>query len=196
MSLLPQRKKSAEELANLRESLGIPGELPSEKAPQQPSSSDPAPAIPAPFSLIPAKPPKPVSSLRKSEFVPLPVSTPAPRPADSKLPSYRRSDGEIEELRRQDAIDATVVLPQTQIAHPVLIAPGYLAAIAGAISFHFYQLEIRITAACVGIALLFAIWIFFKKTYSRHHAAFIAMMALFVIVFGTLHYFPQLRHGT
>lgn len=194
MSLLPQRKKSSEELANLRESLGIPGDSAGED--ELPVPSAPASAIPEPFPLLPAKTPKTVRSLRKSEFVPAPAPTPAARPADSKLPSYRRSDEEIQKLRRQDAIDTTVVLPQTQVAHPALIVPGYLAAITGLVSFHFYQLDIRITAACVAVALLFAILIFFKKTYSRHHAAFIAMMALLVIVFGALYYFPQLRHGT
>lgn len=194
MSLLPQRKKSADELANLRESLGISGESPGEE--ELPAPIAPAAAIPEPFPLLPAKPPKPVRSLRKTEFVPTPAPAPAARPADSILPSYRRSDEEIQKLRRQDAIDTTVVLPQTQIAHPALIVPGYLAAGAGVVSFHFYQLDIRVTAGCVVLAMLFAILIFFKKTYSRHHAAFIAVMALFVIVFGTLHYFPQLRHGT
>jgi K+-transporting ATPase A subunit len=29
-----------------------------------------------------------------------------------------------------------------------------------------------------------------------HHAAFIAVLSLFVLVFGVLHYFPQLQHGT
>jgi amino acid permease len=46
------------------------------------------------------------------------------------------------------------------------------------------------------VALLFAAFIYFKKPLSLHHAAFIAVMSLFVIVFGALYYFPQLRHGT
>ena len=44
--------------------------------------------------------------------------------------------------------------------------------------------------------MLIAAFIYFKKPLSRHHAAFIGVMALFVIVFGALYYFPQLRHGT
>jgi K+-transporting ATPase A subunit len=46
------------------------------------------------------------------------------------------------------------------------------------------------------LALIIAAIIFFKKPLSVHHAAFITVAVLFVVVFGALHYFPQLRHGT
>jgi hypothetical protein len=48
----------------------------------------------------------------------------------------------------------------------------------------------------VAAALLISIFIFARRPLSRHHSAFIAAMALFVIVFGALHYFPNLQHGT
>ena len=35
-----------------------------------------------------------------------------------------------------------------------------------------------------------------RKPVSRHHAAFISVLSLFVLVFGALHYFPYLRHAT
>lgn len=213
MSLLPQQKKSAGEIAKLRESLGIPGQLPAGGSPAaKPSATDskvpsdkvpldgsmPSAAIPLPVAPASAKPPKVIRSLRKSEQVPL-SATPLPRDSpNSKIPAFRRSDEEILELRRQEAIAAAAPVPhpKTLVAHPLLIFPGYLAAIIGAVGFQFYALEIRLTGVCVLVALLFAGFIFFRKTYSRHHAAFIAAMALLVIVFGTLHYFPQLRHGT
>ncbi|MES2922092.1 MAG: hypothetical protein V4819_11125 [Verrucomicrobiota bacterium] len=152
-----------------------------------------APTIPAHHA------PKIVRSLRKSEQVPLaPVHSPA---VDSKLPIHRHSDKELTEIRRHDSIAtlAPWTHPQALTANLALVVPGYLFAIAGAVCFYFYDVEkheMRITAACAAIALFFAAFIFFKKPLSRHHAAFIGVAALFVIVFGALYYFPQLRHGT
>ncbi len=161
-------------------------------APEGPAIQIPA-SLPAPHSQ------KAVRSLRKSEQIPLaPVHPPAP---DSKLPIHRHSDKELNEIRRHDALAAInpAAQPPSLTAHPVLIVPGYLFAIAGAVCFHFYDLErqeLRITVACAAIALLIAGFILFKKPLSRHHAAFIGVITLFVIIFGALHYFPQLRYGT
>ena len=52
------------------------------------------------------------------------------------------------------------------------------------------------TAGCSTAAMLLAAFIYLRRPISRHHAAFIAVIALFVIVFGALHFFPQLRHAT
>lgn len=276
---LPQRKKSAEEIAKLRESLGIPGQPPveetspaetsppetiSEAAEPEPVKKpephakkesvlpagparesvetlpvtptlDPLPAAepPAPKlvrslrrseripvlpvedepgessaasreeSKLPAKivlpalqVAKPVRSLRKSEQVPV-TELPEP-PPDSKLPVHRHSEKEISEIRRREAIAALSPQgpPKPMVAHLALIIPGYLAAIAGGVCFYYYQLSLEVTATCVAIALLVAAFIFIKRPLSRHHAAFIAVMTLFVMVFGALYYFPQLQHGT
>lgn len=254
MSLLPQQKKSTDEIAKLRESLGIVApppegeEIAAEIPPVAPAvleipafvkvteispvaeayqlkevpafaraeripvltveENGPPPhgehlpeATPLPVaSPIPAPhAPKVVRSLRKSEQVPLaPLPLPAP---ESKLPIHRHSGKELHEIRRHEALAAlnTWTHPQTLTAHLALVIPGYLFAIGGAVCFYFYDLEkreLRITAACAAIALLIAAFIFIKKPLSRHHAAFIGVMALFVIVFGALYYFPQLRHGT
>ncbi|MEO5915142.1 MAG: hypothetical protein ABIS50_12980 [Luteolibacter sp.] len=267
MSLLPQRKKSAEEIAKLRETLGIPGQSPEDELPAEieapvpvaaneprveasipisnkipqpaPTSSlapipvpevQPAkqvsslrrseripvlpvddheildyvlsqaerPEIPATSPLPVAHGPKQVRSLRKSEQGPLPaISRLEPSP-DSKLPFQRHSDREISEIRRQEAIAmlAPPVHPQSLTAHPALVVPGYLFALAGAACFYYYELQLPYTAVCVVFSLMFAAFIFYKKPLSRHHAAFIAVAALFVIVFGALYYFPTLRHGT
>ena len=276
MSLLPQRKKSAEEIAKLRESLGIPGQSPVEEespAPEPVSALVPKPAVEIPAAeiipiaepipvihlepepvvsvgsamvhLTPPLPvanahhaPRPVRSLKKSERMPvLPVEEterpavaeeprhiPAPHtyqpkqvrslrkteqipvtpadihtpPADSVLPVHRHSDRELNEIRRQAAIatQSAVVHPTSITAHLSVVIPGYLFALAGAACFYYYELSIGVTAACVAGALLVAGFIFFRKPLSRHHAAFIAVMSMFVIVFGALHYFPQLQHGT
>ncbi len=150
---------------------------------------------PIPTSLPAHHGPKIVRSLRKSEQVPLaPVQPPAP---DSKLPIHRHNDKQLDEIRRHDALAKLTpwVHPQTLTAHVALVVPGYLFAIAGAVWFYFYDVEkqeLRITAGCAAVALLFAAFIFFKKPLSRHHAAFIGVIALFVTVFGALYYFPQL----
>ena len=217
MSLLPQHKKSAEEIAKLRETLGVhdpsPDEEKSQAAAPPPAEKSHAPkpvhslkrsertpvlAVEAeePESAVIPKPrePKHVRSLRKSEQIPLSaVHLPAP---DSSLPIHRHSAEEIQQIRRQETLAAPVSHLLARRAHPALVIPGYLFAIAAAVGYYFYDLQISITAACVGIALLFAAFIYFKKPLSLHHAAFIAVMSLFVIVFGALHYFPQLRHGT
>ena len=267
MSLLPQRKKSAEEIAKLRESLGITGPSPEGEAPAEiemaapvdakisraeaavpvaqnipvPAPTAPLAPIPAPEAHepkpvrslkrseripvlpvddkelldyvmqqavapeIPVTPPLPVAhapkqvrSLRKSEQVPLPVDYRPEPPPDSKLPFHRHSEQEINEIRRQEAIAmlAPAVHPRSLTAHRVLVIPGYLFALGGAVCFYCYELPLPYTLACVVVALLIAAFIFFKKPLSRHHAAFISVAVLFVIVFGTLYYFPQLNYGT
>jgi len=258
MSLLPQQKKSAEEIAKLRESLGIAASPPSEEpSPVEPSiptalvappEAKPAaltPQTPPASSLAPlpvvaghaAKPvrslkrseripvlpvedaveidkiasaleappspsepalPKPVRSLRKSEQGPSAPSSHLEPPPDSPLPVHRHSDHELQEIRRKEALAmlAPAVHPQSLTAHLAVIIPGYLLALCGAVGYYYYELQIQVTAACVAAALLVAAFIFVKKPLSRHHAAFIAVASLFVMVFGALYYFPQLRHGT
>ena len=259
---LPQRKKSAEEIAKLRESLGIVGPPPGEEdlpvegslpeiSPQQES------LIPGPISAIrPASEPAPmeeirapkeVHSLRRSERIPvlpdeesgpqhppahppeprstLPVSAPLPAPTgpkmvrslrkseqgprsaiqasapDSRLPTHRHSGEQLNRIRRQEVLaqSAGVPHPLSLTAHPLIVIPGYLFALAGAACFYFYDIEKRqmpVTVSLVLAALAIAAFIFFKKPLSRHHAAFIAVVSLFVIVFGALYYFPPLQHGT
>ena len=189
------------QVRSLRRSERIPV-LPVEESgppPHHPSHPPEGPAIHIPAPLPASNGQRTVRSLRKSEQIPLaPVHTPAP---DSKLPIHRHSDKELNEIRRHEALAALAPAahPQSLTAHLVQVIPGYLFAIVGAVSFYFYDVErreMRITAACVIVALLFATFIFFKKPLSRHHAAFIGVITLFVIIFGALYYFPQLRHGT
>jgi hypothetical protein len=244
MSLLPQRKKSAEEIAKLRETLGIPGQAPAEEespvlavrdskvAANTEVAASPSQEIAASAAPAPAHPPKPVRSLkkserepvlaaepeepvdesaaptrhrpkivrslRKSEQVPLTAAGVHPIPDGSKLPNHRHSDRELNEIRRQVAISMQVPAfnPALQIAHLALVIPGYLFALAGALGFCYYELSLTVTVSCVGAALLVALYIFLSKPLSRHHAAFISVISLFVVVFGALYYFPQLRHGT
>ncbi len=263
MSLLPQRKKSAGEIAKLRETLGIPGqapvvedlplldalgashaslaaENPPEETPvvQAPISAFNSGALIAPLPIAPQHHVRPVRSLKRSERIPVlplhdltddevaqpslppaaPVSHPAKivrslrkseqvpltssaihsPPADSNLPVHRHNAQELNQMRKQAALamQAPTVPFAAVTAHLALLIPGYLFAIGGGVCYYFYELPISYTSACVAVALIIAGFIFFKKPFSRHHAAFISVIALFVIVFGALYYFPQLRHGT
>ena len=181
----------------------------------------PAPAPPADSPEPVTLTLKPVRSLKKSEMLPAPAPL-APPPPDSKLPHQRHSDEELQFIRRQQALTQLNPAPNPQLASagiPVIVI-GYLSALAGAAPYlallyqacfpeeagtaaitappciAFILLPGVIPACCLAIALLVAAFIALKKPISRHHAAFIAVITLFVTVFDLLHYFPQLRHGT
>ncbi|MEO0017611.1 MAG: hypothetical protein RLZZ522_894, partial [Verrucomicrobiota bacterium] len=247
MSALPQHKKSPEELAKLRETLGIPPEAGGPAPPSLPlplplPEPEPEPGHPTHHSLkhveplvvpvpvlaapgggiehlaVPAEPPavvleaKPVRSLKRSEREIRPHEA-RPAPAASKLPGHRHSEAEVAEIRRRSAIAAIAgggfQLPQS--ARPPLLAAGYLLAIAGAAAPTLLKLlaslresytlgdamsgGYHLLVACSLAALAVATYIYFKKTLSRHHAAFIAIIAVFALIFSILHYFPHLRYG-
>ena len=141
---------------------------------------------------------KPVRSLRKSERQPAPAVHDPEQQPDSKLPLYRHSADEIADLRRRDALSLMNVQPNPKLspAHPALIIPGYLFPAAGAVGCWFYQFPPAATAACSAAALFVAAYINQRKPVSRHHAAFIAVAAFFLLIFSALHYFPHLRHAT
>jgi hypothetical protein len=239
MSLLPQRKKSPEEIARLRESFGVPSDADSPEIPTPPAAETLVSHIhqadvvheSAPAALAPMPGPKPTHSLKRSERQPTPPANPEPetppaapttrlepKPVRSlkkseqapvkprpetdergKIPYRRHSDEELQEIRRREALATLNTAPPDPKlfpAHPVMIAPGYLLAAAGAACFVFDNYPLAATAACAAAALLHAAAIVLRRPLSRHHAAFISILALFVIVFGALHYFPQLRHAT
>jgi hypothetical protein len=173
--------------------LPVEGSGPSEPLPTTRQNLPVSTPLPTPSS------PKVVRSLRKSEQGPRSaVQAPA---LDSRLPIHRHSDEQLNRIRRQQALSqpAAPLQPQSLAAQPLLVIPGYLFALAGGACFGFYDIEkqhLLITVSCVIAALSIATFIFLKKPLLRHHAAFIAVVSLFVIVFGALYYFPQLQHGT
>jgi hypothetical protein len=227
MSPLPQRKKTAEEIAKLRESLGIPPAAPPPPtAAQSPatrevadSSEIPPPeeapdlvveelietppahgeipslaerdraptSLPEPITEVEtedmARLPKPVRSLRKSERLTQPRASTARTisTTETKLPAARHSESELNELRRRQMTNATSPAAHLQAltARPLLVGIGYFLALAGGVG---------------GLAVAAYLWR--KKPRSAHHAGFIAAMAFFVMVFGALYIFPQLRNGT
>jgi hypothetical protein len=223
MSELPQRRKSQEEIAQLRESMGVPVNPPAAteietppailvipeplptSAPRQVRSLKKSehlavtPAVIAePHPVVAKAPasPKPVRSLRKSERIAPSPKAPTISP-HSNLPGYRHSDRELKEIRRQAAIQAQMHTspPKPLRAHPFLYAPGYLLALAGGICI-YQDFRYFIPLSCALAAAALASFVFFQRPHSRHHAAFISIGALFLIVFGALYYFPQLRHAS
>lgn len=221
MSTLPTHKKSPEELAKLRDALGVPGHTPAGQPapPEPPPAPEPEPvAIPHldPPAHAPSAPhePKPVRSLKRSEREPVQSPRHATAPANSKLPDHRHSPEELAAIRRQGAIAAIkeggFELPQAA-SKPVL-ALAYFLSIGGAAAptllrglanlSESYQLGqamsegYHLLVAGTVASLPLAGYIALKRTQSRHHAAFVAITAFFALVFAVLHYFPQLRHGT
>ncbi len=201
MSLLPQRKKSPEEIAKLREGLGIPSEESSTTS--DPSQTTDSAAIDvgvgAEFSKAETDPlptPKPVRSLRKSEqIVESRLATVLP---DSALPQHRHSDKEIAEIRRREAMALVNAKPNPKLVPASLwiIAIGYLAAPAAAIGAYFYQFHLAATFPLLACSLVAAGFIALRHPISKHHAAFVAVLLIFVLVFSLLHHFPHLRNAS
>jgi hypothetical protein len=249
MSPLPQRRKSPEEIALLRESLGIPSDPPppetatavaapeptptaasalharastpppieppivsaNETEESLPAPSTPSPTLradaasieheiePAPMAVDEQEaalrlqlPPKPNSPRNRSA-----VATPSQHSA-SLLPARRRSHEELEEIRRREAlamIASPVINPRFAPAHPALLAPGYLAALACAVPIFRESWPIRATAGCAIVALLIAGCIVVLRPLSKHHAAFITILTLLFVAFAALHHFPQLQYA-
>ena len=156
---------------------------------------------------------RPVRSLKRSEQAPAPA--PLAPAADSQLPVHRHTEQELAEARRRDAL-AVMEQGVYQIpgaAHPALLAIGYVLAIGGAAAPSLLDGLVMLTGdyrlgqacsqgyhvltGCTLAALPIAGFIHCRKTLSRHHAAFIAVIVFFALVFAVLHYFfPQLRHAT
>ncbi|MGC4017142.1 MAG: hypothetical protein QM755_21915 [Luteolibacter sp.] len=193
MSALPQRKKSAEEIAKLREEMGLPSaqaNVPAEAAPESVSSEAASGSVPEEVEdepALPRPPAKAVRSLKRSERAPAPEAGSAPAAAKAKganaLPKRRHSENELDNMRRQEAMTAAHAGVSPALAHlrhvsahPFLIGLGYVLAFAGGVG-----------------AFPVALYIALKKPLSRHHAGFMAMIAVLVVAFGALYLFPNLN---
>lgn len=107
MSPLPERRKTAEELAALRASLGVPGEEgEAVPAPVATPAADPVVAEPEPVMEEPEEPREPETlvckSLKRAERGEFQVK-PKPRASGGKLPTRRHSPGELQRLRLTDS---------------------------------------------------------------------------------------------
>ncbi|KAB2640896.1 MAG: hypothetical protein DVB25_03390 [Verrucomicrobia bacterium] len=182
-------------------------------------------ALPLPSAKIPADVAAPQRQLRppsrsfkRSEHRPkLEADTPSLTATDatpSPLPLRRHSAQELAHARRHDAL-AVISRGAYQLptaAHPVLLVCGYLLACGGAAAPTLLDGLSRLTGsytlamawsqgyhlltACTLAALVVAAVIYARNSLSRHHAAFIAIIVFFALVFSVIHYFSQLRHAT
>jgi len=175
MSALPTRKKSAEELAKLREEMRMPSPLPPAPAPEPEKVEEVEEPRPAPAM-------KKVRSLKRSERKPAAEPVAVSRDS-SALAAHRHSERELEAMRMREAmgVQSLEVPPAIQhlkhiSAHPVLLVLGYLLAFAGGVG-----------------AFPIALYIAIKKPRSRHHAGFMAVIGLFASIVTALHYFPNLN---
>lgn len=195
MSALPERKKSAEEIARMREQMGLPfvSPAPADSAEQEPVEAEP---------VVP--PSRPVPSLRRAEREP--EGSALPEISSSGLPVRRRSQRELDELRRRESLRAlsmetppAVVQFQSKTAHWLLVALGYLLALTSAAGTWHQFLEIPkrdgywLAFGGGGAALLLAAFIAVRKPLSRHHAGFVAVTVALVLVFALLYYYPNLN---
>lgn len=221
--MLPQRRKSAEEIAKLRESMGIPGSsvVPEEPVPETTDLFTP-PADEE--ELPPPPPPKQVRSLRKSEQGPVerrPVArTPVPKAA--AIPVRKHTEKEIATLRAQSATPPDhsihyllqLTAPKSMIvalyAGPLLGASaGGLSKWAPTLTPSDFPMEwmaqlsrnpatpsigLGILVATCAVSLLMSAWIAVKKPRSRHHAGFATILAVLVLTFGIIYHLPT-PHG-
>lgn len=245
MSPLPERRKTPEELAALRQSLGIPAEAPvvaSEESPVEVPLSGPPEVVVAELpelevgvteeseevestelgeEVVKVVRPRPVRSLRKSAG--LSVDQPKGRIArgdSGVIPAKRHSDDELNQIRRESQLTPSVgdILPKAAHAGVLLLLYGLillsvlivgLGAICQSIPISDLPFEWLMVASqkdsfpmvlfgilAVGavVLLLGAGWVAWARPLSRHHAGFMTIIAVLVLVFGTLYFFPEL-HG-
>lgn len=214
--MLPQRRKSAEEIAKLRESMGVPGGEPERGAPKTPPEAPSLFEAPAKEELPPPSPPKPVRSLRRSERESADRRT-APRPAGpgTPIPARKHNERELAALRMQTATppDQSLQYIRRLAAPKPSVFAAYALSIAGALagwlakwmpgltpgSFPADWMEdlsrhpatpqtgsVLMISACAA-ALAICGWIAWKKPRSRHHAGFAAILAVLVLAFGIIY---------
>jgi hypothetical protein len=223
--MIPEKKKTSEEIAALREGLGVPPPKPEPVPPAKPASSTqsvPRAAEPhvmdagktIPFSavhrepavhLVPLPVPvirervllKPVRSLRKHEPPLGPASVNSQR---TELPQNRLNSKDTSQIRKREAL-AALQQPgndpaahiRRQTASPFICVPGYMFAIAAAITA-YQSLNYMIPAGLLALAAIIMVFIAFWKPRSRHHAALLFIVVFLNLVFSALHYAPLFRN--
>ncbi len=224
--MLPQRRKTAEEIAKLREGMGIPGAAQAEaEEPAAPPPVEEAPVIQEPPAPRVAKP---VRSLRKSEQgiverPPVERIAPVVRADGHALPGRRHDERELMEMRRVQAAPPDKSINYLQhmavrwywvtLAYAMPLLGGICALLAGwlptvpspdfptiAMS-EFAQKPwlgmlgfVLLAIGCVG-GLAMAGWFAAKKPRSRHHAGFITIIGVLILVFGIIHQFFTPDYG-
>jgi len=188
--MIPQKKKSAEEIAALREGMGLMKEMP---LPEPASAEIPVQISSPSVVLSPSREPKPTHSFRKQD---LPLAPASPSHRSTALPSQRTDPNDIAQIRKREALaklnqpnsDPAAYL-RKQTASRWLCCLTYLLAIAAPVTV-FFQYPYFVPAALLAISSFFVVFIAWKKPRSRHHAALIFIIIFLSLVFGALHYAP------
>ena len=112
------------------------------------------------------------------------------------IPEHKRSDNELDEIRRRNAfaVRPPVQKIKNQALQPIFLAVGYLLCLTG-VGLAIGEIYIP-GLTCAALVLLTAIFIFWKKPRSRHHATIMAIISLLVLVFGTVYYLEQFEQTT
>jgi cell division protein FtsW (lipid II flippase) len=119
----------------------------------------------------------------------------------AQLPEKRHNRRELQEMRNRNAFAVRPPVQQLQnqaLAKPVLGFFYLLAFVAAGFvvySFSSYvpvlELYFKAGFACAIAVMLMAVFIFWRKPRSRHHAAFLLIISLLVLVFGSVYYSEQ-----
>lgn len=109
----------------------------------------------------------------------------------TKIPEKKHDDEELRELRTRNAfaVRPPVQELKNQALHPFFLSVVYLLC-AVSVGLVIYMISMP-ALICAGVALLSALLIFWKKPRSRHHAAFMVIISLLVLVFGSVYYNAQ-----
>ena len=117
------------------------------------------------------------------------------------LPEKKQTRSELLDRQRRNAFTVKPPVQQLQklALNRFVLAAYYVISLSGAglVIGAIYPVGpidetfLFIGFACVGVCLLASLYIFWKKTRSRHHAAFLVIISLLVLVFGTVYYIQQ-----
>lgn len=199
--MIPDKKKTTEEIAALRGDLGIPEPVVEETRPPAPVHAAPSgePVIHLDIPAIPVvtRAPQP-HSLRKHD---LPLAPAPPVTHKTALPTHRHDPRDIVQIRKREAL-AKLETPgldpvarlRAQTAHPVLYVSGYLLAI-GAAAVAYQRVHHITPIILLTLSLLITIYIAIRKPRSRHHAALIFILVFLTAALGGIHYAPLFQHG-
>lgn len=192
MSKLPEQKKSPEEIASLRDQLGIRPAAPAADAPPVANPLAPQPSAAEPVVL-----PAPTRQDAARSLHDVPEVSPAPLDEETGLPVKRRTADELAALRLRGVFetqDGAMHLPVRR-ERTLWVICGYLFAAAAAIPV-YHGMPALLPLAMSLVALAYAAFLFFRRPYSSHHGAFIGIVVMFVLIYAALQYFPHLRHAT
>jgi hypothetical protein len=201
--MIPDKKKTPEEIAAFREDLGIP-----RTAAEQTQSPAPEHASP---------PDEPVIHLDIQEDIPkltralqthcfrkqdLPLAPAPPVTTKTALPTQRHTTDDIAQLRKREALaklDTPGLDPaahlRAQTAIPFLYVPGYLLAIVAAAAA-YQRVHHTTPLVLIALSLLITLYIAIRKPRSRHHAALIFIIIFLTAVFCGIHYAPLFHYGS